>query len=77
MDWLSLGTSIIGGLSGASRAKISKAGASGQSMSGLNDFASEDNISFKSPLLDFTNPAHLALSTLAVVAGVYAYKKMR
>lgn len=72
--WMA-GFSALRSLLGGSSVKVSKAAASGESLSGQADFLGKNNIRLKKSLVDLTDPLDTVIIAAAVVGAIYAYKK--
>lgn len=56
--------------------KVNKsgAGAEGEAGSGQGNFYDGVEIAFRRPLLDLSNPIHIAVAAASIVAAIWVYK---
>jgi hypothetical protein len=67
--WVALGAKLLSGTS------INKSAAAADAQGGFGQFTAENKGGISSALIEFDNPVHVAIASVAVVALVYVVKK--
>lgn len=64
-------------LFGGSDLKVSKAGGgvSGLAESGFAEFGGASKVKFNKPMIDLSNPVHIAVAAAGLVGAIYLYKR--
>jgi hypothetical protein len=68
-------TSALSLFGGAQSVKINQTGASGQTVSGVANFGGETAVKFNKPMIDLSEPLHIAIAAAVLVGAIYAFKR--